>query len=105
MAHMTTRDALVGTRHLRRLARAHATGEMSTEDYRRRRRAFIDACALLEPSGSEDKTVPRGLPARPVVMSAAESGVAGERRGRPAWFWVMLLTVALLVILGVSLPR
>jgi hypothetical protein len=104
MARVTARDSRIGTTHLRRLTRAHAAGEMSTEDYRRRRRAFIEACALPEPSGSEDKTVPRVLPARAVATSAPEAGVERGRRGRSVWLWVMPLTVALLVILGVSLP-
>lgn len=100
---MTARDCLVGTRHLRRLARAHASGEMSTEDYRRRRRVFIEACALAEPSGSDDKTVPRVLPARAVATSAPEGRAKRGWRTRPAWLWAMPLSVALLVILGVSL--
>jgi hypothetical protein len=97
---MTLCDPRAGTQHLRRLARAHATGELSTEDYRRRRRAFIEACARARPGWSDDTTV-RRVP----VASAAPAGEpatakAGARGGiRPAWLWVLPITVTLLVIL------
>jgi hypothetical protein len=79
-------------------------GEMSTEGYRQPRQAFIEACAFPEPSGSQDRSVPRVLAARWVETWDSDTRAERGLRVRPAWFWVMPLTVALLVILGVCLP-
>jgi hypothetical protein len=94
------RDASTGTAYLRRLARAHATGEMSVDEYRRKRRAFIEAHASGMAPARDDMTVPRSsLPALEERM-AAESGVAPASARWPGWRWLfgMPLSVMLLVI-------
>ena len=94
------RDASTGVAYLRRLARAHATGEMSVDEYRRKRRAFIEASASGLAPSRDDRTVPRSsLPALDARM-AAESAVAPARARRPGWrrLFGMPLSVMLLVI-------
>jgi len=101
---MTVRSPRVGAQHLRRLARAHAAGEMSTDEYRRRRRAFIETCAQSEPEWSDDATVPRIRLAPAVSTAVPPVGKGlGRSRGRRAWLWAMPLAVALLVILRTDL--
>jgi len=66
------------TAYLRRMTRAHAAGEMDTADYRRRRRAAIEACSnrVLD----QDVTVPRSgwagaaVPAHAGAEAAAAIG-------------------------------
>jgi hypothetical protein len=101
---MTVRSPRIGAQHLRRLARAHVAGEMSTAEYRRRRRAFIEACVESEPGYSDDATVPR-IRLAPAASTAVPPVGAepGRSRGRRAWLWAMPLAVALLVILRTDL--
>jgi hypothetical protein len=101
---MTVRSPHVGAQHLRRLARAHSAGEMSTAEYRRRRRAFIEACAQSEPGWSDDATVPR-IRLAPATSTAVPPVDAepGRIRDRRVWLWAMPLAVVLLVILRTDL--
>ena len=72
------------TAYLRRMTRAHAAGEMDTADYRRRRRAAIEACSNRVQD--QDVTVPRSgwggaaahahAGAEPGAETAAEAGAA-----------------------------
>ncbi len=60
------------TAYLRRMTRAHAAGEMDTADYRRRRRAAIEACSSLAPD--QDVTVPRSSWAGPAAGADTDTG-------------------------------
>jgi len=102
-------DVRVASQHLRRLTRAYAAGEMPIADYRRKRRAFVEACCAGRPVPREDVTVPRTARVRGEddTLDAVPGGLGapfatsrvGAPRGRRRWRWTMPVTVALLVML------
>jgi hypothetical protein len=98
-----TRDLRNANLYLRGLVRSLAAGELSADEYRRKRRAFIEsACAPSAPPG-DDLTVPRStLGERPRRGDAPRPG----RWRRTGWRWLlgMPLTVALLVTLTADFP-
>jgi hypothetical protein len=92
-------DVHAGITYLRRLARAHAAGELATDTFRRQRRAYIEACAAGVAPRSDDATVPRSVlatgPGQPGARKRPKSG-----RWRS---WRRLLGVPLSVVLLVIL--
>lgn len=87
---------------LRRIAKAHAAGEMSTPDYRRIRADVIDRFGTGEERDLGDNTERRWLerPAQPLLTDAPiEPSRLSWFAGRRAW-WVAL--VLALVALGVG---
>jgi len=104
MNEMNTPDVRAGALYLGRLARAHAAGELATDEFRRRRRAFIEARSGHASAARTDITVPRTARAlsddrrdRAPVQEVDPS--ADRPRTGWRWLWVMPLTVALLVML------
>jgi hypothetical protein len=93
-------DVNAGATYLRRLARAHAAGELATDAFRRQRRAYIEACVAGVVPQSDDATVPRFV----LATGPGQRG-AGKRPKPDRWrSWRRLLgmplSVALLVILA-----
>lgn len=97
------RDLSSANVYLRRLVRSLAAGELPADEYRRKRRAFIESlCAPSQPPG-DDLTVPRStLGERPRHDAAAPAG--RWRRTRWRWLLGMPLSVALLVTLMADFP-
>ena len=84
---------------LRRLARAHASGELCIDDFRRRRRELVEAWCADGSRTREDITVRRSALAAPGDTKTLQEPSAPRRQ--PGWRWllVMPLSVALLVTL------
>jgi hypothetical protein len=97
-------DVHAGATYLRRLARAHAAGELATDTFRRQRRAYIEACAACVVPQADDATVPR------FVLATGPGQPGAGKRPKPVR-WRSLrrllglpLSVVLLVILVTDGP-
>ena len=84
---------------LRRIAKAHAAGELSTPDYRRIRAEVIDGFADAPPETPGDETEPRWLyrPIAPAIKT--DPPLAQPEPVGPSRYWVWLLAIVVLVIL------
>jgi hypothetical protein len=92
---------------LRRIAKAHAAGEVSTPDYRRIRSDVIEGYADGDGDLVGDDTQQRWLEPviPPSVNDEAPPPVArmpAERRARPRVVWVALGALLLAMLLGVA---
>lgn len=97
------RDLRNANVYLRRLVRSLAAGELAADEYRRKRRAFIESVCAPPTTPGDDLTVPRStLGERPRRDAAPRAG----RWRRTSWRWLlgMPLTVALLVTLTADFP-
>jgi len=97
------RDLRNANVYLRRLVRSLAAGELSVDEYRRKRRAFIESVCVPPAAPGDDRTVPRS------TLGERPRGEAPPREGRwrrTGWRWLlgMPLTVALLVTLTADFP-
>jgi hypothetical protein len=83
---------------LRRIAKAHAAGELSTPDYRRIRADVIDSFAGAPPEATGDETEPRWL-YRPIAPAIRTDPPLSRRKpGGPSPLWTWLLAVVVLVL-------
>jgi hypothetical protein len=86
---------------LRRIAKAHAAGELSTSDYRRIRSDVIERFAALDGDITGDDTQQRWIDRTPVAAADAAGVTAQLRPARPLRvFWVMVGGLLLLVLLA-----
>ena len=82
---------------LRRIAKAHAAGEMSTPDYRRIRAEVIDRFVIGGTEAGDDDTQPRWLERPRAPATRPEPIVDPDPpRVRRVWWW--LLVVSLIVV-------
>jgi hemolysin activation/secretion protein len=84
---------------LRRIAKAHAAGELSTPDYRRIRTEVIERFGSGEAQEGDDDTQPRWLE-RPVpvvpLQPAADSDAPPSTRR--VWWWVLVASVIAIAV-------
>jgi hemolysin activation/secretion protein len=85
---------------LRRIAKAHAAGELSTPDYRRIRTEVIERFVSGEAEESDDDTQPRWLerPDPPEARSDSIADADAPRRSRRVWWWVLIVSVLVIAV-------
>ncbi len=86
---------------LRRIAKAHAAGELSTPDYRRIRTEVIERFASGEAEEHGDDTQPRWLE-RPIPAAApiepTPVNEALPRTSRRVWWWALVVSVIVIAV-------
>lgn len=86
---------------LRRIAKAHAAGELSTPDYRRIRAEVIERFSSGEVQEFDDDTQPRWLdrpvPTPPPQPVATDVSDAPQRR---FWWWALIVSVIVIAAVG-----
>ena len=86
---------------LRRIAKAHAAGELSTPDYRRIRAEVIAGFTESGLDAPGDETEPRWL-YRPIAPSIKTDAPASRRaNGGPTPFWTWAFVVGLVIMVVV----
>lgn len=93
------RDLRASRLFLRRLARAHASGELCIDDFRRRRRELVEAWCVDGSPTREDITVRRSALKLPRDATTPQEPSAPRRQRGWRWLLVMPLSVTLLVTL------
>jgi len=86
---------------LRRIAKAHAAGELSTPDYRRIRAEVIERFSSGEAEELDDDTQPRWLD-RPVATPPLMPPVATDAAAptRRLWWWALIVSVIVIAAVG-----
>ena len=86
---------------LRRIAKAHAAGELSTPDYRRIRAEVIERFSIGEAEELDDDTQPRWLD-RPVATPPLMPPVATDAAAptRRLWWWALIVSVIVIAAVG-----
>ena len=86
---------------LRRIAKAHAAGELSTVDYRRIRGDVIERFAAHDGDITGDDTQQRWVERAATTAAQSEDAAAATQRPRPARVgWVMAAGLLLIVLLA-----
>ena len=89
---------------LRRIAKAHAAGELSTPDYRRIRAQVIDGFAGSPTEVNGDDTQPRWLyrPKAPAIKTDPPVPPRASGPLSPFWAWLLALVTLAIVVVVVS---
>jgi hypothetical protein len=87
---------------LRRIAKAHAAGELSTPDYRRIRAEVIEGFAETDADTQGDDTEPRWLyrPIAPAIRT--DPPMPRIAASAPLWTWSWVIVVLVIVIAVVA---
>ncbi|HEY6598900.1 MAG TPA: hypothetical protein VIZ30_06290 [Pseudomonadales bacterium] len=89
---------------LRRIAKAHAAGELATIDYRRIRAEVIEGFAQTGVDTQGDDTEPRWLyrPIAPAIRTDPPLPRSARAASSPLWTWSWVIVVLVIVIAVVA---
>jgi hypothetical protein len=89
---------------LRRIAKAHAAGELSTPDYRRIRAEVIERFSSGEAEQFDDDTQPRWfdrpIPAAQPSLAPVPTDVPAAPARRRLWLWALVVSVIVIAAVG-----